>query len=247
MSINIREFVTFPTFSTVLPGSGKTVEFKAINTGQLKKLLIYEGEESPVIIERILDELITSSVVSENFDIDDLYIQDRFYLLVEIRKRSKGKNYNFGYKCGKCKQESIHSIDLDRMNVKKRAAIESHPIKFNDQISFELDHIKRRDMKEVYEYVDKLKLNTKTQEQAEMITSSFAMSIKKINTPKGVLTDIPLEDKIYLIDNMTEDAFKQYDEWARKNDFGIEFKYEFQCPHCKNKETVEVPVSDFFA
>ena len=98
-TIDFRNYLNVYEFNTTLPGSGEEVTFRPITTGQLKKLLIYENETDPMVIEGALDDLISSCIVNEDFNINDLYLQDRFFLLVEIRKKSKGENYSFQYNC----------------------------------------------------------------------------------------------------------------------------------------------------
>ena len=85
-----------------IPSSKKVVTYKPISTGQMKRLLIYENNKNPLIIEQVLDDLIIGCVITEGFDIDVLTLQDRFDLLIEIRKQSKGNDYTFNFKCPTC-------------------------------------------------------------------------------------------------------------------------------------------------
>ena len=100
---NFKNYVNVYEFDCKLPGSGKVVNYKPITTGQMKKLLIYENETSPVVQEKALDSLISSSVIDKDFNINDLYLEDRFFLLVEMRKNTKGKTFTFPFECSKCK------------------------------------------------------------------------------------------------------------------------------------------------
>ena len=82
-------------FTCELPGSKQTVQFKPVTTGQIKKLLSYENETNYVVQEQALDDLISSSVLSDGFDIGELFIYDRLFLLLEIRKKTKGEILEF--------------------------------------------------------------------------------------------------------------------------------------------------------
>jgi hypothetical protein len=71
---DFKKYLNVYEFETTLPGSGEVIKYKPITTGQLKKLLIYEDDDDPSIIEEALDDLITSSVISEGFDVTDLKV-----------------------------------------------------------------------------------------------------------------------------------------------------------------------------
>ena len=116
---DFKNYLNTFVFDTVLPGSGKTIKFKPITTGQLKNMLLYQDVEDAGKIELALDQLITECVVSEDFDINDLYLQDRFFLLVEIRKCSKGNVYSFQAKCGSCDSQTMINITLNNLIVNK--------------------------------------------------------------------------------------------------------------------------------
>ena len=115
---DFKQYVNFYQFETVLPGSGKMITFKPITTGQIKRLLLYETSDDPNSIENSLDDVITECVVDEDFSIDDLYLQDRFYLLLDMRKATKGNTYSFSSKCTKCESQSSQSIKLTDLPVK---------------------------------------------------------------------------------------------------------------------------------
>jgi hypothetical protein len=65
---NFLDYVNVYEFECELPGSKQKVKFKPVTTGQIKKLLTYEKETNYVIQEQALDDLISSSVLSEGFN-----------------------------------------------------------------------------------------------------------------------------------------------------------------------------------
>jgi len=141
------EYLNIYEFETTLPGSGETIRFQPLTTGQLKKLLVYENETDIMIQEDALDNLICSCVTSENFDIDNLYLQDRFFLLMEIRKKTKGEKYDFTYKCPKCESQILNSLNLDDLKVTKIPEDIDNSLALTDHIGISLRHIKRKDFK----------------------------------------------------------------------------------------------------
>lgn len=105
-------------FESVLPGSGKTIKYKPITTGQIKKLLLYEATDERDTIEEALDGLITECVVTPDFNVGDMYLQDRFFLLVDLRRATKGSKYQFQTNCQKCKSQNMHNVDLGSLSIK---------------------------------------------------------------------------------------------------------------------------------
>src|SRR6056297_3084901 len=121
MSIDINKYVNSYEFDYTLPGSNEVLVYKPITTGQLKKLLPYENEKDPIVVEKALDNLISSCIISEGFDINKLYLEDRFALLIELRKKSKGEEYSFIYNCPKCDSRTPITKDLNQLKCTKKS------------------------------------------------------------------------------------------------------------------------------
>lgn len=245
-----KDYINVYEFDTTLPGNGEVIKFKPITTGQMKKLLVYEGEKRPSKIEEALDNLITTSVVSENFDVTELYLQDRFYLLVELRKKTKGSNYQFDFTCPKCKSQSVQNIDLDNLVITNFDKNFDKKIQINDNVMIELGHLRRKDQIKAFKVVDKLsKLSklTESQRMAEITIYTYAEAIETIITPDGEEKNVSLKDKVYLLDNIPQDDYTKVTEWFEKNNFGIDFTYTAKCVHCEDfEEKRDIPVSNFF-
>jgi len=239
---NFKDYLNVYEFETVLPGSGETVKFKPIITGQIKKLLTYENSTSEEV-DIALDNLITSSVISEGFDINRLYIQDRFFLLVELRKMSKGSTYQFSAICQKCKSQMIVNVDLKNIEVIPYN-VENDTIKLDDNISIKLKHITRGDQKQSFDFIKKGLSDT--QKMAEMMIGSYASSITSITTPEGEDENIDIADKIYFINNLPQGMYEKVTTWSKENDFGLNFSYDTVCRSCGNKKTIDIPLENFF-
>lgn len=244
--LEFKNYLNAYEFDTTLPGSGEVVRFKPITTGQLKRLLVYENENNPTVIEQALDELISSSMVSEGFDINKLYLQDRFYLLIEIRRKSKGESYQFQYKCPVCGAQSVQTVKLGEMNVKQMPKDIDNIVKLDDKISVRLEHITRGGQKESYKFIEKDKTLSDTQRITEMALFTHAASIKGIVVPEGEIKDASLNDRKYLLENIPTEAYGKIREWFETNDFGLDFTYTIKCNNCIAEEKVDVPVENFF-
>jgi len=230
--MSYKDYLNVYEFDCDLPGLKEQVKFKPITTGQLKKLLIYESETNPIIIEQAFDQLIGGSVTSEGFDIDKLYLQDRNYLLIEIRKKTKGELYTFQFKCPKCKSDNLNNVNLSKLPVIERKEPENSEIPINDQVKLILDHITRGEQKEAYSHLETVG-KTPNMVGAEMGIATMTAGIRKIISPEGVDENLNFEDKMDLMENyINVDAFNKMKDWFAENDFGIKLTYKMQCQHC---------------
>jgi hypothetical protein len=247
MSIDLKKLLNTYDFQTILPGSKEKVSFKPITTGVMKKVLVYENEENIETLDNFLDDLISNCVISENFDINKLYLQDRFFLLVEIRKKSKGNMFKFNYKCPKCDVESIIAVDLSKLPVNDMKT-ETDIVKINDNISLVLKHLTRQNQKDAFAAISEdLPLNTRL---AEIATYSYALAIDKVISGEEEDSNVPIEDKIYMLDSLDQDTYDNILNWFENNNFGLDFTYKFKCknPDCKSEEKeINIPITNFFA
>jgi len=241
------KYLNIYEFETTLPGSGQVVKFKPLTTGQLKKLLVYENEKSIIVQEEAMDQLITSCVISEDFDIDELYLQDRFFLLIEIRKKTKGEQYEFTFKCPKCNSQSINSLDLNDLEVKKIPEEFDNSVSLTDDISVTLRHIKRKDFKLISQFLD-IEDRTETQINSGIQTGLFAAGIEAIATPDGIEENTDIQSRIYLVDNTPTSGFEKIKNWYDDNDFGINMVVKTSCKNdkCDYTEETDIPMGNFF-
>lgn len=241
------DFVNVYEFTCELPGSGEEVKFKPVSTAQLKKLLTYENEKNFLIQERALDEMISSSVLTEGFNIDDLYMEDRFYLLIELRKKTKGEVIEFTLKCPKCNSQFFNRVNLDEMPVNALDPNIDKVVKLNNGIMIHLKHVKRGDQKSIRPNVLKRNM-TETQQQAEIQTLYHAVSVDKIVLPDGTEEgeNLTIDDKKYLIDNIPTGEYEKIQEKLDEMSFGIDLTYKLKCIQCDYEHETIVPLERNF-
>lgn len=296
MSENFKRYLNCYEWETTLPGSGKVLKYKPITTGQIKRLLLYSDMEDNKSIESALDNLISECVVSEGFDVKELYLPDRFYLMIEIRCATKGYKYTFQTRCLKCNSQSQNTVDISTLPVKKLGkndnllevkikapekekqvikkgklelvtndapvVIENvstneikdvindkklpwNYVKLNDNVSVTLSPL-TRGIELACEEMLKDKELTDEQRDVEMSLLGYAMAIENIITPAGVEENITLENKIFLIENITPPEKEILDKWFNDNLFGIDFKFKVKCIHCSEETERVIPLQDFF-
>jgi len=237
--INVYEF------SCKLPGLNKEVKFKPVNTGQLKKLLTFENETNLLVQEQALDDLISSSVLSEDFNIDELYLEDRFFLLVELRKKTKGEVLEFTLTCPKCKSQTLNRVDLTKLPVKPLDPGVTKEVDLGNEIKVHLRRIKRKHQKEINPKLIPENL-TPTQTQAEIQILYHACAIDKIETPEGIDEDLKIIDKKYLIENIPTGDYDKIREGLDALTFGVDLDYKVGCNQCQYTTQVEVPIENNF-
>lgn len=247
--VDFKKYLNVYSFQTVLPGSGQEIRFKPITTGQLKRLLSYENTDDPAIVERALDELISSSIETEGFNIEDLYLQDRFFILLEIRKKTKGEKYQFTFNCPECKSQSMSSIDLSTLEVKKLEMDKIEDVvKLDDNISLRMGFVTRKMEKEAFELAKKIMGSSKNNalKQAETAVIMQALAVKSIITPDGEDNNINVMEKKYLLETIPQQLYEKVQEWFNQNSFGVDFKTSISCISCDYKKEINIPVEDFF-
>ena len=241
---DFKKYLNTYKFDCVLPGSSEKVHFKPITTAQMKTLLTYEKETDPMILENAMDDLISSCVLDEAFDVKKLYIQDRFFLLVEIRKKTKGDMYKFRVDCPKCNSQSMNAVNLNDLKIKKLDKRKTKKVKLNDNISVELSHLTRYMQDDAYNKTQPKEDDI--QSLTNFMISTYANSISKIITPDEEIKEPEYDDRIYLLENITQGEYTKITDWFDENDFGVDFTFEMKCRHCDYKHKTEIPSSDFF-
>ena len=258
---DFKKYLNVYEFDATTPGTGEVIRFKPLTTGQMKKVLVYENEEDPMVIEHALDELIGSSVLNEGFDIREMYLQDRFFLLVEIRKKTKGNLYQFEFSCPECGSQSLQSVDLSNLHCKSPPSDINNIVKLDENISLELDFVTRADQLVAYSYVIDKFGDTLSPLQLATETSLVANAIvvRKVITPEGADAEVSLEDKQFLLESIPRGQYDEVTGWFEKYDFGLNFTFKLSCRHmktpkfgtshgklCGYSKEMDIPMNQFF-
>lgn len=233
-------------FSCELPGSKETVEFRPVTTGDIKKLLTYEKETNYVIQEQALDDLITSSVLTEGFNVDELYIYDRLFLLMEIRKKTKGEVLEFQVTCPKCNSQSLNRVNLDELENIPLENDEDKIIELNPKVKVHLRHMKRKDQKRDIK-ANFFTRNMSDSQQGYMFQVAFnACAIDKIETPSGVDENIPMKDKMFFIEQMPIGYMEVLKDGIESMAFGWKLQNKTKCIHCGTEFNEDIPIQQNF-
>jgi len=237
-----------------IPSTGRKVKFKPVTVGQLKKLTAYGESTDLKMQEQILDDLISSCIIDEDFSTDDLIIQERIDILIDMRRQSIDNMYEFTARCPKCKAQNIQKIDLNDLefvsynDVKKEELID-----INDNIRVKVSHIKRGEQKEAFKSVN-TRNKTETEALADLGFVTTAASIKEIQVREDkksefvVQDNISIQDKIFLLEGLNSKIYSKISNWQEDNEFGIKLVYNVKCVNgeCDYSEEVRLPMANFF-
>ena len=244
--LKFYDFVNVYEFTCELPGSKKTVQFKPVTTAQIKRLLTYENETNYVIQEQALDDLISSTVLSDDFDINEQYIYDRMFLLIEIRKKTKGEVLEFQITCPECNSQSLNRVNLDNLEIKQLEDNNNRIVELGDKIKVHLRHMKRKHQKEDIKPQLFSKRMTDTQ-QAYMFQVAFhACAIDKIETPNGIDENIPMKDRVFFIEQIPIGYMEILKEEIDNMSFGWKLQNKVKCNHCSFNFVEEIPIQQNF-
>ena len=90
---DFRDYLNVFEFDIILPGSGERLKIKPLTIGGIKQILTYDIDTlTPSMLTDMFDKIISQSVITKGFDPSELYLQDRYYLVLEIRKKTKGES-----------------------------------------------------------------------------------------------------------------------------------------------------------
>lgn len=262
---DFKDYLNVYRFKVELPGSGKVVKFKPIVFNQLKHILSEKDKNrTNEELELIIDDLITECLEDKNINIMDMYIEDRYFLFLNIRKASKGTKISSTYTCHnthKVKAPNGEEIDvecgqfpavinLDDLNIIKPTSLTGE-LELSNTLKIVVDHNKRQHQHDASVLIDNIKAQdinmTDDEVNMMMIELLFAHAIKAVITPDGVLDDsLSFDDKVALVNNFTETDYENVTNFFRDNSFGYDTNMVIECPHCHAKETVEIDPKNFF-
>ena len=240
---NYKKYLKTYESSFTLPGSKEEISLRPLTTNDMKKLLVYENENDPLVGEKILDDILMDTVTTEGFNVDNLYIQDRYYVFIKLREVTKGSKYNFPYKCEKCKEKSTQTIDISKLNVTEMEIKEEKIKVLDNNLTLNMGFFTRGEQKKAYINISPNLSNT--EKQVEMMLADLALMVRSIVSPEGEETP-EISEKMEFIGDLPQQDYDTLMKWKKENDFGIDLTVNLRC-RCGYTEKITMPLNDFFA
>lgn len=251
-----KEYKSVYTFTYTLPGSKEEIKYKPITMKEIKQILLYENA-SPDEIDKALDDMITSCVIEpSDFDINKLYLQDRFALMIELKIRSEGSTYEFDITCPKCGSQSHQVLNLGELEcTTKNKQLMDCELKIDKNFSIFIDAITREDQIEIENLQKDKEYKILKDQLSEKIFLGLVKSIKKVKF-KNQEYDVNFQDALEIVDTLSKEKFKELTDLYNSLDFGVNFIRKIKCPHfimeedkqvpCGYEEDFRIPVESFF-
>ncbi len=248
---NFRDYLNVFEFETTLPGSGQLIKFKPLTIGHLKELIVLEIDENefnPRIATQVFDIVFEKSVLNEDFNPLDILIPDRQFLLLEIRKKTKGESNKFKLTCPKCKSQSVQDVNFEDIPIIPKKDNINHLVTLTDDLSVTLRFVTRAQELEAYDAFDTIDDSSMKRSMKEAETGILleAQSIDQIITPSGPDENVDIWDKKYLLENIPQPLYKKLADWHEDNNFGPDMNINISCPHCVYETKTDLTQLDFF-
>jgi len=110
--MNILPTIEVPTYTTKIPSTGQTINYRPYLVKEEKILLIaLESEDYNQVIDAINDIVITC--LDNKFKLDDLTVFDIEYLFIKIRAKAVGETTKIGYRCETEGCEEITEVNVN--------------------------------------------------------------------------------------------------------------------------------------
>jgi len=249
---DFRDYLNVFEFDIVLPGTGEKLKIKPLTIGGIKQILTYDVDTlTPGMLTEMFDKIIMQSVTTKGFDPLELYLQDRYFLVLEIRKKTKGESIEYNMTCPKCKSQSQQKIDFDLIETKSMPKNIDYNVKITPDITIRMKHLIRSEEKEIFDLWDTFRkekvYSNEKEADADLSFLLEAQCIDAIITPQGEQENITIIDKKYLIENIPQTLWKEVNNWKEKNNFGPEMIIKVKCPHCSFESSQNIEDTDFFS
>lgn len=236
-------------FSVNLCYSGRKAFVRPLKIKDKKDLLKAIESKDEKLVQKILDDIIEKYVeLEDNRPIEDLTIQERYQILVEIRRAASGDQIKIVHQCPKC--EHINKdipYDIKNMVVKPfDNSVPNEMFLFDNKVKLVLGPLRRSEEKKIEKIIFDKKIQT-ISEKNMLLMSGF---IQKIFINKddiwGEVT-LKTEEKIEFFESLSPNEFDFIANYIKNSDFGVKLPFSFKCENCGyENEREEANVTVFF-
>ncbi len=235
--------------SITLPSKGWTYpEGSVLSTGVVK-IKYPTGRDQALLSSQALQKRGTmiqqflSSLIIQDFKIQDLLISDKNYFMFMARVMTYGKQYSAQVQCSKCSKHTKHDFDLQNTKVKETPQLfeydrSTSSFEFKLPISGKTVFFSLNDGKKEKIMENRIRSLKNPNLEVLIRTAVLVNQIdgkKQFNDIYAILKDLPSRDTLALrtqVQKFTPD---------------IDINYQVQCSHCYNVQEVQIPLTvDFF-
>ena len=223
-------------YTTVVPSTKKTVEFRPFLVKEEKILMIAQESQDSAQIIRALKDIINSCTFGE-LDSNTLTIYDIEYLFLQLRAKSVGETSELQFKCSKCDARNDIELDLSSINVVFPKERVSNKIELTDTVGVILRPLS----------IGKTQELSKVKEK-DMLTKSIAAYIESIYDAENVYLADESSDKEMeaFIDSLSHKNLEDIQNYMALQP-QLKEDVTFKCSGCSHvNETTVTGLQSFF-
>lgn len=229
--------------------TGRKAYIKPMKVRDKKDILKAIESKDEKLIHKNFDDIIEKYVTLEdNRNTDDLTVQERYQVLVAIRRAAAGDVAKLAHQCPKCEHINKDIIfDMNNIITKNFEAtdtVDSIDVA-NGSIKIILSPIRREDEKKLEKIIFDKKITLTSERQFIMM----AGYIHKVVISQNDITSevsMNMEERIDFFENLRASDLDKITNYIKKTDFGVTLPFNFKCEKCGYTSEEEANVAVFF-
>ena len=229
--------------------SGRKAFIKPMKVRDKKDILKAIESKDEKLIQKNFDDIIEKYVTLEDGrSISDITVQERYQILVAIRRAAAGDEAKLAHQCPKC--EHINKdipFNMDSIVTKNyEEPSNGGVIEIADgDIKVVLGPIRRDEEKKLEKIIHDKKITLMSERQFTMMSGYINKVIVSQNDITG---EVPMktEEKIDFFENLRASDLDKITEYIKSTDFGVKLPFSFKCEKCEYTSEEEANVAVFF-
>ena len=228
-----------PKYQITLPVSNQTIEYRPFIVKEEKILLLAAESKDEKQISSAIKQVVENCTFG-SLDVNALATADLEYLFINLRARSAGETANPNIKCAKCEKTVGISVDLTKVQVKKKDKF-SNKIQLSNSVGIILKY-------PTYEMLSGYRFTEGKKPTLDENFELIAKCIDKIYDEKSVYEakDYSTKEMKEFLESLTQSVFMKitsfFEDMPR-----LEHEVQYECPACKHSETITLTgIQDFF-
>lgn len=213
------------------------IDLKVIGFEQEKKIFGSNGD-------KVLDRVLSESIVTEGIKIEELTEMDRMFLLMKLRIHSYGESYTVEGRCPECGRVHEYKISLDDLKIVDLTDDFEEPIagklpRNGSEVGVRLLRIK-----------DKRAVEAEARTRYEKLKVPVGESVYSLSMERSILTingEKPkLGERKALLESLTGMDLAYIDALRKSVDFGYEMETTVKCDACEEEFRVPIRMTGEF-
>ena len=225
-----------PKHKTVLPVTGKKVEYRPFVVKEEKILMMAAESKDEATMTNAVREVISACTNGE-IDVMKLPTIDMEYLFLQLRSHSVGETVKPNILCSKCQLPT--EVDINLKDIKPtKSPDHNKTIRLVSDISVQMKYPTMEDVE-----------NLEGENDMERTINLLCCCIEKVYQGDTVYnaSEMSTSEVRTFVDEMTQDQFKKVFSFLETMP-KLEHQVKFTCKNCKHEnETVLKGISSFFS